>query len=124
MPQLVTLDTDIAPDRVQALMAAAHDRDPDVVYLVHSYNRDDWYGAGTPYRTLAGALIAAGIDDYDGPWADAAEIMNSDGYRAAHPVYPQEPGVLWWPLECDGDPINPRDWGDNHAYVERARVLG
>lgn len=124
MTVLASFDT--SNENSAAITKAATTRDPDVVYLVHHYGRDDWHGAGTPYATLAAALTAAGdhYDGYDGAWVDAAEIFASSWYKKAHGSFDmkQAPGTLWYPVEYEGDMVAVRDIGDDHPYVERAVI--
>lgn len=119
MPQITTLDKDITEEQIVAFHTAAYTADPDYVYLVHSYVTDDWEGAGTPYRTFAAALASFIDGPYDGLWIDAAELTYPDG-KPAHDT----PGALWWPLYDDGEKIHGSNLGDNHPYIEKARVRG
>jgi hypothetical protein len=119
---LVTFSHD--PERNAEILALATAEDPNTVYLLHHYGRDDWHGAGTPYRTLQAALEAAINNNPDyGPWVDAAEIYASAWFKT-NGGYPldQEPNTLWHPVKYDDDIIDARDIGDDHPYIEKARI--
>ncbi|URG17440.1 hypothetical protein Mbo2_070 [Rhodococcus phage Mbo2] len=124
MVQLVTFNVDADREEWARMQLDPHVVDPNVVFLVHHYSRDDWHGAGTPYRSLATALASfTEKDGYGGEWIDAAEIVESDWFaRGGGYVYSQPTGSLWWPLTSDGERIPVREFGDSHPYIERAAV--
>lgn len=103
-------------EQSEATYRMAHTADPDYIYLTHHYGRDDWHGTGTPYRTLAAAILGASnhYDDY-GPWIDASEVLT---YHAP------TPGTRWYPAYECGEPMTARDYaGGEHPYIEKAKII-
>ena len=110
----------VSHNKPTAEEAEAHHRmvytaDHDYIYLTHHYGRDDWHGTGTPYRTLAAAVLGASnhYDDY-GPWIDASEV---DRHHTT-------PDTLWYPAYYEGEPMTARDYADGeHPYIEKAKII-
>lgn len=126
--RMVSLNTDLTSEEAKRLQEVAFEATPglpdDYVYMVHNFDTDDWHGTGTPYRTLAAAVVGASAEHYNyNDWCDAHEIYESDWFRRSGAYrISQPPQTMWFPLTQDDERLTPHQFGEGHVYIEKAKL--